>query len=225
MTTFVGASQSPRHGQYEINGQKYPRVSTILGVISKPGLVDWKMRVGIEEANRISREAADLGTAIHAACEAASKGGRLSDCPATYRPFVTAYCAWLATHADEVIATEYVVHHGRHRYAGTVDGIVQLRDGRRALLDLKTGRSLDATYRLQTAAYMDALTEMGEPIDVRMVLHLPSSENGRLYVMEYDEDEKDLRCWRACLRLWRWTSRRSQDFRRVKGLEFIPRDD
>ena len=50
-------------------GNSYPSITTILGNQPKPGLVEWRKRVGDIEANKIMREASSLGTAVHDLCE------------------------------------------------------------------------------------------------------------------------------------------------------------
>ena len=50
-------------------GNSYPSITTILGNQPKPGLVEWRKRVGDIEANRVMKEASSLGTAVHDLCE------------------------------------------------------------------------------------------------------------------------------------------------------------
>ena len=47
----------------------YPSITTVLGNLSKTAIMAWRDRVGHEEANKISRQAAGRGTAVHAVCE------------------------------------------------------------------------------------------------------------------------------------------------------------
>ncbi len=205
------------HDGYTIDGVFYPRVTRILNVIAKPGVVGWMLEVVKKEANRISRTAADLGTRIHAACESASKSPA-GACDEALQPYVAAYCGWLAANVTEVVATEMTVHHARHGYAGTVDVIARLRDGRLALLDLKTGKAPNESWPLQLAAYAGALKDMGQPLEARIVVHIPAAQNGALYVVDYTADQRrDDLAWRACLRLWRYVERRKNDYRTLKG--------
>ena len=50
-------------------GKKYPSVTSVLSITSKDQILEWRKRVGEEEANRISRRAAARGTRIHSYCE------------------------------------------------------------------------------------------------------------------------------------------------------------
>jgi len=47
----------------------YPSITTLLGNLSKKAIMEWRDRIGHEEADRISRQAAGRGTAVHAVCE------------------------------------------------------------------------------------------------------------------------------------------------------------
>jgi len=51
------------------DGSKMPSVTTVLGWQKKDSLKQWRKRVGEEEANRISKYAANRGTKVHAVCE------------------------------------------------------------------------------------------------------------------------------------------------------------
>lgn len=215
-------TDTPRlvNGAYEYNGQRLPRVTTVLGILSKPGLEKWKHRVGLVEAERVSREAAGLGTEIHAACEYIARCHMAGDLPLMgppphLRSFVEAYHGWLAENVEAVESVEQFVYHPRDLYAGTADLTVRLRDGRRMLVDIKSSNSIDGSYRLQTSAYADALDALGEPVDGRMIVNLPSRRPGVLNVIEYDDDARDLKAWKAALRLWRWNQRHADDWKRL----------
>lgn len=48
---------------------KFPSITSVLGAFPKPDLMEWRKRVGNEEANRITRLATSRGTKIHSLCE------------------------------------------------------------------------------------------------------------------------------------------------------------
>ena len=59
-------------GRYYLrNGEKYTSVTTYLGDLldTKKSIDKWKDRVGAQEANRISSQAAKRGTVVHELCE------------------------------------------------------------------------------------------------------------------------------------------------------------
>lgn len=211
MTFQITAPSLHPRGYYEIPDAdgvivRYPRVTAILSVLSKPGLGKWREKLIREgrDPDAEAQEAADRGTAIHALTEAVDLGAA-AECPSDLLPFVCAYRDWKAEHVAAVEMTERLVVHRRFGYAGKLDKVVRLRDGRRAIVDLKTGRSLAAETRLQLSAYADALEDEGvTPFDVRLALHLPWSNPGQLVAVAFDDDERDRRVWRSALRLWKW---------------------
>lgn len=51
------------------NGNKLPSVTTVLGYFKKQSIMEWRKRVGEDEANRISGRAATRGTKFHTLME------------------------------------------------------------------------------------------------------------------------------------------------------------
>lgn len=205
-----------KQGYRLADGRTLPRVSTILATIAKPGLEAWRQRVGVEEAARVSAVATELGTRVHAACELINRGplpiGWIP--PLDVAPFADAYAEWFQQHVAEVVAAERVVYSARLGYAGTLDLLARLHDGRLALCDIKTGKSVDGLARLQLAAYACALEEQGEPpVDTRLVVHLPSNAPGTLRIVEYDEPERDRLTWRALVAVYHWWQARKDDWK------------
>lgn len=202
-----------------LDGQPLDRVTTVIGVIAKPGLEAWRRKVGMEAAERISRDAADWGTAVHKAVELGLATGTYGDPGADdKRRAVQTFAEWRAGYPDALFQSEVRVWHARHRYAGTVDIIIDLEtaDGPlRVLPDLKTSSQIDHLYRLQTAAYADALREMGYPVDERWILHIPRKRPDRITVVNLEADpeggiphmHRDVLAWQAALRLYRWQKR------------------
>ena len=50
-------------------GNQYPSITTCLSVLSRKSIMEWRKRVGEEEANKISARAAGRGTRVHKMCE------------------------------------------------------------------------------------------------------------------------------------------------------------
>lgn len=50
-------------------GNSYPSVTTVLGFEPKPEIEAWRLKVGIEEAERVTRRACARGTVIHGYAE------------------------------------------------------------------------------------------------------------------------------------------------------------
>lgn len=129
-------------------------------------------------------KAADLGTKIHEAAEAYKLGKPMPPWPESIAPHMAQYEHWLLAFAPTFEQTEASVFSRAQRYAGTLDAIVTLSDGRKLLIDYKTGKAVYPEVGLQLAAYRYAEfialpdgTESPVPeVDGCAVLHLgPSS--------------------------------------------------
>lgn len=151
----------------------YPSVTSILSVLkdeNDDGLEQWKNRVGHEEAERITREAADRGNALHEYNEKYLLN-QLSrkDLKGQAKILFNRVKRYL----DEVeltIATEVPLWNDDDKYAGRVDAIVMM-NGHLTILDHKNsrhpitlntqfGRRKLFKYQLQTCAYGRALYKM-----------------------------------------------------------------
>jgi len=51
------------------DGEKYPSVTTVLSEYKKQGIIEWRKRVGEQQANKISTQASRRGTKVHKLCE------------------------------------------------------------------------------------------------------------------------------------------------------------
>lgn len=109
--------------------------------------------------NAARKEAADIGSNVHAYAEAVLRG---EDPPklatAEAEAGAKAFEAWLRESAVEPLAIERRVFSKQHWFAGTVD-LVALIDGRLAIADFKTSSGIYPEYALQTSAYKLAWKE------------------------------------------------------------------
>lgn len=47
----------------------FPSITSVLGSFPKPALMEWRVRVGADEANRVTKLATSRGTKLHSLCE------------------------------------------------------------------------------------------------------------------------------------------------------------
>jgi len=195
---------------YKIDGERYPSVTTIIGqTLPNPGITAWKLRVGEAEANRISREATDWGTGIHALVEAINRGKRDSLTP-DQTALVSPYTTWLDTDVEMVLGAEKLLVSRQHGYAGTTDAIAVMRGDRYpSIVDFKSSKTaLGAEeWRLQLAAYTIAAEEhLGLVCRRRIIVRLSRMEPNTLHVHELPEDdlENDRACFLALLQVFKW---------------------
>ncbi|MGH3450141.1 MAG: hypothetical protein ACRDQW_05320, partial [Haloechinothrix sp.] len=108
----------------------------------------------LKDARYADRDAAaNRGTEVHGIAERLSRGEEVT-VPEALRGHVEACVAFLDDWDVQPVLLEAVVVSYTHRYAGTLDLIADLADGRRWLLDYKTARSgVFPDNALQLAAY------------------------------------------------------------------------
>jgi hypothetical protein len=189
---------------YEIDGERYPRVTAVCAIVANEYLAYWRGRVGNDEANRISREATTLGTKLHKALERINEGGT-APYDASIDALVQAYRAWFLEHVRSVAACEQLAVSRLHKYAGTVDLVAYLDDDPLpTVIDMKTSNSVSNSWGLQTAAYQLALDEGGLTCGQRMIVQIPSREPGALYTHLLDDHDRDQRAFLNALKLYRW---------------------
>lgn len=167
----------PSHHYLDATGARIPGVTTILGDgLPKPALIAWAANVTAEAAvNRWPElselsvsdrlkllkgvryadrdEAARRGTEVHALGEQLVRGEQVI-VPDALAGHVDAYLQFLDEWQPDPVLVEATVYSRPYGYAGTLDLVADMRDGRRLLLDLKTTRSgVYGETALQLAAY------------------------------------------------------------------------
>jgi genome maintenance exonuclease 1 len=173
----------------------FPSVTNILGVLAKPALDAWKQEQAILAALTLPRrddepldsfahrvvadmteqvrDAADLGSAVHAAIEVYLQTGELPENPDILRLFEPVKL-WIDDHIERVALVETVAVHPEIGYAGRIDVVAKLKHtGSWAVVDFKTQKmkpnakgvyqaSYYDTWPLQLMAYFEALRLSGE---------------------------------------------------------------
>lgn len=195
---------------YTVDGVRLPSVTTIISqMLPNPGIVAWKLRVGEEEAQRVSKEATDWGTGIHALVEAVNRG-KLADLSDDQAALVAPYTRWHDENVELILGAEKMLVSRVHGYAGTTDAIAVMRGDRYpAILDFKSSKTAlgQDEWRLQLAAYVIAAQEhLGLICRRRIIVRLSRIEPETLHVHELPEDalQDDIECFLSLLRVWKW---------------------
>lgn len=182
---------SPAGRVYETpTGKKYPSVTSVLGMMDKSSLFEWRKRVGEEEANRISARAARRGTVIHSLCEDYLYGKNPE--PTMFDAQVFNSLKPHLDKIDNIHALESKLYSDYLQVAGTVDCIAEF-DGRLSVIDFKTARRLKTRdeihgYFIQTAAYAVAFEERtGIPVS-RLVILMGVDDEQPLIFKEKRDD-------------------------------------
>lgn len=165
---------------YKVDGEKADGVTTLIKEgVPKPALINWAGNVTaayavdhwaelseLKPSERLKTlqgcrwadrdEAAHRGTEVHALGERLARHEEV-DVPDELAGHVESYVAFLDEWQPKAVLLETTVANRKWNYAGTLDAVFDLPDGRRVLADLKTARSgifLEAS--LQMAAYAHA---------------------------------------------------------------------
>lgn len=185
---------------YRFEGKIYPSVTTVITKSLKDeGLKSWREWVGEEEANRITTQACNRGTAVHRIAEKyiLSEDYRTGEMPVNLYDF-----EGMKPHLEKitrVYGCEYPL--GSHEIAtvGTTDCLCEF-DGVTAVLDFKTARRAKKeeflyAYFLQTTTYAMMAEEMYKMAVPRVVVILAvDHERPGLYVRDSSELRPDV--WR-----------------------------
>ena len=141
------------------SGIKYPSITTMLGHFTKQSILDWRKRVGEEEANKISTRAANRGTKLHTICERYidNEDDYFEKAMPHVRGMFNSIKPILDGRVDTVYMQEVPLYSDHLRLAGRVDLIAKF-DGVISIIDFKTSsREKEAKdigdYFQQEAAY------------------------------------------------------------------------
>ena len=175
------------------DGKLYPSITTVLSAYNKQAIMEWRQRVGEEEANKISRQAAGRGTILHNTVEKYLLN-EMSDMkmqtimPDTKELFLSVK-PHIDNHIGDVYGIEQALYSHKLRLAGRCDCIAEW-DGRLSIVDWKTAskrkeESHIQNYFMQASAYAEMFGELtGKPINQIVVVIAVQSEFPQIFVDE-----------------------------------------
>lgn len=189
---------------YDTGAEKLPSVTTILSSTGdKTALIEWRNRVGEEEANRITREATGLGSLVHKHVEHYVAGiDRPSGNNLVHkmaREMSDRIIVDGLKDVDEVWGMEVKLFYPG-LYAGTTD-LVGIYKGRESIMDHKTAKVLKKPewmedYFMQTTAYALAHNELfGTDIKHGVLFMTTRDNNYKTYTIEGTEFAKYTDMW------------------------------
>lgn len=167
------------------DGTKLPSVTTVIGLQKKKAIMEWRKRVGEEQANKISRQATSRGTNVHTLCERYLNNEPLGD----IMPDAKEMFRSLRPHLDRINNIHYqetALWSKTLEMAGRVDCIAEY-EGKLSVIDFKTSKRIKtlediSDYFWQTTAYALMYEELiGQPIHDLVVIMAVENEQPLIF--------------------------------------------
>jgi hypothetical protein len=164
------------------NGKRYPSITTVLSSMNKDSILEWRKKVGEEEANKITRRASSRGTKIHKICEDYILGTlNESRMMPNLKQLFIQLKPEINKNIGSVYAMEQALYSHKLRVAGRCDCIAEW-EGELAIVDYKTSsknkkEEYILNYFLQCTAYSEMFEEITS-IPINKIVVLISVEEG-----------------------------------------------
>ena len=173
------------------DGEKYPSVTTVLSDYKKDAIIQWRKRVGEQQANKISTQASRRGTKVHKLCEDyLNNESTFKD----YTPDNVEMFKSIQPTLNEieiVYAQERTLYSHHLKTAGRVDCVGKFR-GKPHIIDFKTSNKpkkwewID-NYFMQGSAYSVMWEEMtGVPIPYIAIIIAVADDSPQVFVENRD---------------------------------------
>ena len=182
-------------GRYYVTptGEKYPSITTVLSILSKKAIMEWRKRVGEAEANKISTKAARRGTNVHQMCEdyLNNKPYITSKTMPVDKEMFATLKPILDKRINNIHTQEATLYSDYLGVAGRVDCIAEF-DGRLSVIDFKTSRKPKkkewiSNYFQQASAYCVMYEERTKiPVDQIVILIAVDDNEPQVFVEKRD---------------------------------------
>ena len=178
-------------------GIKYPSVTTVLSTHAKKGIMEWRKRVGEEEANKISRQASTRGSRIHSMCEHYLKGTTYAGTSTIIDQENFKHFTPLLDKIDDIYAIEAGLFSHHLRMAGRVDCVAKY-EGTLSIIDFKTAsrekhESYIQHYFMQASAYAIMFEELtGKAVANTVILISVDGDSPQVFKKKRDDYVKPL---------------------------------
>jgi genome maintenance exonuclease 1 len=160
-------------------GERYKSITTVLGNYNKQAIMEWRERVGAEEANKISTKAANRGTKVHKICEDYINNEisemKMKMLMPDLKELFFKIKPIIDEKLDDVYSQEQALYSHKLKIAGRVD-LIGMWNGKLSVIDFKTSTKQKEeeniqNYFMQCTAYALMFSELtGMWIDDIVVL-------------------------------------------------------
>ena len=191
---ILKATTTQQGRRYLVDGMMWPSVTTVIGHSKKKSIMEWRNRVGEEEANKISKRASTRGNKCHKLCELYLENksiSKYSDDPLSMGLFyqIKPYLDSI----DNIHALEAPLCSSLLKMAGRVDCIAEY-NGELAIIDFKTSTKYKREewihdYFAQETAYAIMFQELTGLIPKKLVTII-ACETGEPQIFEIYDTNK-----------------------------------
>lgn len=183
-------------------GNSYPSITTVLSNYNKKALMEWRNRVGEEEANRISKKASNRGTKVHDTIEKyllnELTSMKLNALMPDLKEMFNKIRPYLDKHVGTIYGIEQPLYSDVLKISGTCDCIGEW-DGVLSIIDWKTSNykkeeSQIGNYFMQTSGYAEMFEERtGIPINQVVIAVAVENEEPQIFVKQKTDYLEELK--------------------------------
>ena len=161
------------------SGVRVPSVTTYLGILGKPAIIQWAWELGTQglDYRKVRDQAGDIGDVTHyyALCKVRQVDPEWTDAEkaelAKATEPLSKFDKWYDEHEVVPYVTEEPMVSEKYHFGGTPD-FYGLVDGVKTLVDFKTSKHIYNENLYQVAAYKKLLEEHKHKVDAVSILRL-----------------------------------------------------
>ena len=192
-----------------IEGVRLPSVTTVLGILNKPALLDWAWKLGTQglDYKAVRDNAGDIGTLAHYLIICDIKGEKPDTSEYSMQDIEKAetclikYWEWSKSHKVEPLMVETPLISERYQFGGTIDFFGKV-DNQPTLVDFKTGKAIYSEMFCQLAAYEQLLAEAGQLIEITRILRIGRNEDESFEERTIGKLDKQWQIFLNCLSIY-----------------------
>ena len=169
----------------------YPSITSVISFVNRAKWAEWRQKVGMEEANRVNKQATNRGTKFHLVSEYYMSNRDYTQLDEWEVPLIQLMFKAAKPHMDarldNIFQQETKMCSHKLKLAGAVDLICEV-DGELSIVDFKTAKAEKPEewledYFVQLSAYWAMFSERTGVVPKKLVVFLVG-ENGDVQIVE-----------------------------------------
>jgi hypothetical protein len=205
------------HVIYKVEGKRVPGVTTVINLRAKPALVKWANNLGLQgiDSSKFVDDKASIGTLAHEMIlnHFAGKETDVKD----YTPnqvdsaenSMLSFFSWKEGKTIEPILMESQMT-SLAGFGGTID-LYCVLNGKKTLVDFKTGSGIYDEHYYQLCAYRHLLIENGNDVEQARILNIPRSEDEKFKEEVYADFQLGWDWFSTMLKIYQLEKRRGKE--------------